>query len=169
MRKLYSSAALVSSLAVIGLALACQQAPPPAPQDTRAADELAVRDADAAFSKAAAAHDLEATVAFYADDASVLAANMPLLSGKDSIRKLWSEMLANSAITVSWQAGKVEASHGGDLVYIVGSYDEKSNDPKAKPDRGKFVEIWKKQPDGKWKVIVDAFNTDLPAPEAGKK
>ena len=40
---------------------------------------------------------------------------------------------------------------------------------KAKPDRGKLVEVWKKQPDGKWKVIVDAFNTDLPAPEAAKK
>lgn len=162
MRKLYSRVGMVFSLAMFGLMLACQQAPPPAPADTRAADEQAVRDADAAFSKAAAAHDLEATLAFYADDASVLAANMPLLSGKDAIRKLWSEMLANSAITVSWQAGKVEASRGGDLVYMVGSYDEKSSDAKVKPDHGKYTEVWKKQPDGNWKVIVDAFNTDLP-------
>ncbi len=163
MRRRYSVAGLVFSLAVIGLMLACQQAPPPALPDSRAADEQAVRDADAAFSKAAAAHDLEATLAFYADDASVLAANMPLLSGKDAIRKLWSDMLAAKAITVSWQANKVEASRGGDLVYMVGSYDEKSSDPKAKPDHGKYTEVWKKQPDGKWKVVVDAFNTDLPA------
>jgi hypothetical protein len=26
------------------------------------------------------------------------------------------------------------------------------------------VEIWKKQRDGSWKVIVDIFNSDVPAP-----
>jgi ketosteroid isomerase-like protein len=29
-------------------------------------------------------------------------------------------------------------------------------------DHGKLVEIWKKQADGKWKVAVDIFNSDLP-------
>jgi ketosteroid isomerase-like protein len=36
---------------------------------------------------------------------------------------------------------------------------------------GKLVEIWKKQADGKWKCIVDTYNSDLPAapaPEAKK-
>ena len=38
-------------------------------------------------------------------------------------------------------------------------------------DRGKFVEVWKKQADGKWKVVADIFNSDLPAapPGEGKK
>jgi len=38
-------------------------------------------------------------------------------------------------------------------------------------DTGKLVEIWKKQADGKWKCIVDTYNSDLPAapaPEAKK-
>jgi ketosteroid isomerase-like protein len=47
-------------------------------------------------------------------------------------------------------------------------------DPKGGPtvhDMGKLVEIWKKQPDGKWKCIVDTYNSDLPvssAPETKK-
>ena len=29
---------------------------------------------------------------------------------------------------------------------------------------GKFVEVWKKQADGQWKVVADMFSSDLPAP-----
>lgn len=41
----------------------------------KGADEQAVRDADAAWSKAAGAKDLDKTVSFYADDAIVLPPN----------------------------------------------------------------------------------------------
>lgn len=40
------------------------------------------------------------------------------------------------------------------------------NDAKGQPmqDYGKGTRLWRKQPDGSWKIIVDMFNTDLPAP-----
>jgi len=31
-------------------------------------------------------------------------------------------------------------------------------------DQGKGVEVWKKQRDGSWKVVLDIFNSDVPAP-----
>ena len=33
-------------------------------------------------------------------------------------------------------------------------------------DTGKILEVWKKQPDGQWKCIVDAYNSDIPLPAA---
>ena len=59
-----------------------------------------------------------------------------------------------------------EAAQSGDLAYVVGTYQITPNNDKGKPmeDRGKLVEVWKKQTDGKWKVVADIFNTDLPAP-----
>ena len=36
-------------------------------------------------------------------------------------------------------------------------------------DTGKLVEIWKKQADGKWKCIVDTYNSDLPPPQQPKR
>ena len=50
--------------------------------------------------------------------------------------------------------------------YTLGNYEMSFNDPAGKPvnDKGKYVSIWAKQPDGKWKVVVDMFNSDLPAP-----
>ena len=43
-----------------------------------------------------------------------------------------------------------------------------TTDPQGNPvtDRGKYVVVWKKQPDGSWKAISDIFNSDLPAPSA---
>jgi len=45
------------------------------------------------------------------------------------------------------------------------------NDAKGKPakENGKYVEIFKKQTDGSWKVIVDIWNSDLPAAASTEK
>ena len=171
MRRLYLIGILVSSLVLIGLALACQQPPPATPPDTRAADERAVREADAACLKAWAAKDVEGTVSFFAEDAVELQPNVPMLTGRESIRKSVSELMANPGFALSWQASKVEASRGGDLAYTVGTYQVTLNDAKGKPvtDRGKFVAVWKKQPDGTWKAVADMANSDLPAPGAAKR
>jgi uncharacterized protein (TIGR02246 family) len=171
MRRLYLIGILISSLVLIGFALACQQPPPPSPPDTRAADERAVREADAAWSKAVAAKDVEGHLSFFADDALVLPPNAPMLTGKESIRKGLSEMMATPGFAMSWQPTKAEASRGGDLAYTVGTYQFMLNNAKGKPvtDRGKYMTVWKKQSNGNWKAVADMANSDLPAPGASKR
>lgn len=144
------------------------------PKDTRAADEAAIKSADAQWAKAAAAKDVDATVGYYSDDASLLPPNAPMASDKASIRAAWAGLLGPGT-TLSWQATKVEAARSGDLGYVIGTYQLESKDAqgKAESDRGKFVEVWKKQADGNWKAAVDIFNSDLPVakpePVAAKK
>ena len=46
--------------------------------------------------------------------------------------------------------------------------------PAPVQDRGKYIEIWRKQADGPWKLARDIFNSDLPPaapppPEPAKK
>lgn len=151
-------------LALALVASSCGQQTPP---DTRAADESAIRALDAQWEKAAAAKDVDGTVSYYSDDASLLAPNAPIAGGKQAIRAAWASLLGPD-VSLSWQANKVEVSRSSDLAYIVGVYQLK--DPQGKPatDQGKFVEVWKKQADGKWKVVADIFNSDLalPAPPA---
>jgi uncharacterized protein (TIGR02246 family) len=138
---------------------------PSATDDSRVADESAIRALDEQWSATAARNDLDGTVAFYADDAVLLPANAPIATDRKSIRDSWAGLLGpNSA--VSWKVSKVEVAKSGELGYLYGTYSLSIQDPKGGPpvrDTGKLVEIWKKQADGKWKCIVDTYNSDLPA------
>ncbi len=158
-------------LALVLIASGCESTP----KDTRAADETTIRALDAQWAKSAAAKDLDATVGYYSDDASLLAPNSPIASDKQSIREAWNALLG-SGTSLTWQATKVDVAHSSDLAYVVGTYQLMTNDPNGSvaADRGKFVEVWKKQADGSWKTVADIFNSDLPAqkpapPAAAKK
>ncbi len=149
-------------LALILIASGCTQQPA---ADTRAADEAAVKDTDAQWSKAAMANDLDGTVSFYSDDASLLPPNAPIATGKAAIRAVWAAMLTPDT-TVSWQVTKADVARSGDMAYVVGTYQitAKNAQGKSQEDHGKLVEVWKKQPDGKWKTVADIFNSDVAPP-----
>ncbi len=85
------------------------------PTDTRALDERAIRAADAATLKAAQANDVDGAVANYADDASWLPPNSPLVHGKTAIRAGWAKLIGNPGFTIDWQINKVEIGRAGDL------------------------------------------------------
>jgi ketosteroid isomerase-like protein len=131
--------------------------------DTKA--EQALRDADAAWSKAAESKDLDKTVSYYSADATVLPPNAPAATTKEAIRKIWQDMLASPGLVISWTATKVEVAKSGDLGFVSGTYELTMNDASGKPvtDKGKYVEVWEKKADGKWKCGTDTWNSDLPA------
>jgi uncharacterized protein (TIGR02246 family) len=130
--------------------------------DTRAAAESAVRETDAQWSKTAGTNDLDGTVSYYSDDASILPPNAPIATGKQAIRAVWATMLTPDT-TVSWQVSKADVARSGDLAYVMGTYQIAGKNPKGKSqeDHGKMVEVWKKQADGKWKTVADIFNSDV--------
>jgi ketosteroid isomerase-like protein len=127
--------------------------------------ERILRDLDAQWSKAAAAKNLEQTVAYYSDDAVVLPPNGPSATTKEAIRKLWQDLLASPGFALSWKPTRVEASKSGDMAHVSGTYEFSINDASGKPfnDRGKYLEVWKKQADGNWKCAADMWNSDLTA------
>jgi ketosteroid isomerase-like protein len=149
--------------ALLLLTTACKQQVP----DTRASDEQTIRNLDAQWSKTAGTRDLDGTVAYYSDDAVLLPPNEPIVSGKQAIRVSWVSLLSpNNAL--GWQANKVDVARSGDLAYVVGSYTLTTRDAQGKPavDRGKTIEVFKKEADGTWKVVADMYNSDLAAPPA---
>jgi uncharacterized protein (TIGR02246 family) len=157
-----SGSVLCGCLALLLLTSACNRQTP----DTRAADENAVRDADAQWAKTAGANDLDGTISYYTDDASLLPPNAPIATGKQAIRAVWGASLLSPHATVTWQVTKADVARSGELAYVVGVYQITPKDPegKALEDHGKLVEVWKKQADGKWKTVADIFNSDVPAP-----
>jgi len=123
------------------------------------ADDKTVRDADAAWSKAAGAKDLDKTVSFYADDAIVLPPNDAVKTTKDAIRTLWKGLI-DSVTDVSWKATRVEMAKSGEMACLTGTYELTMKD--GTKDRGKYCEVWEKK-GGTWKCGTDIWNSDLPA------
>jgi ketosteroid isomerase-like protein len=160
-------------LVLIPSAFVATSCAPSATGDGRTADVAAIQALDERWSATAARNDLAGTVAFYADDAVLLPPNAPIATDGKSIRESWAGLLGPNT-AVSWKVSKVEVAESGELGYLYGTYSLSIQGPKIGPpvrDTGKLVEIWKKQADGKWKCIVDTYNSDLPAapaPEAKK-
>jgi ketosteroid isomerase-like protein len=154
---------LMVSVAILTLGFSsCNSAPEP----DLTTEENAIRAADEQWSAAAGKNDLDGTVAFYSDGAVLLPPNAPLMQGKKAIRDAWAGLIGPN-VSLSWKPTKIELAKSGELGYLYGTYQDSVKDPKGGPpvsDTGKIVEIWKKQADGKWKCIVDTYNSDLPLP-----
>ena len=128
-----------------------------------AADMAAIRAADSSFAAAANAGDVDALVAVYARDASLLPPNLPPQKGHTAIRSFWAGFL--NAYTVKFEIASDTIEGRGDLAYNMGQFrftavpKERSNPGVA--DEGKFLEVLKKQSDGTWKYVVDMYSSNL--------
>ena len=159
--------ALVLCVLLLSLSTACQTQS----AGTQAADELALRKLDEEWSKAVGARDVDKTVSYYSDDAVLMPPNIPTLTGKGPIRTLWKSMLESPSFSGGWTATKVEVARSGDLAYVSGNYEFKEQDDKGSPitDKGKYLEVWKKQADGSWKCVADMYNSDVSAGAPAEK
>ena len=159
---------LVCCTALLVLTWGCARHTVP---DTREADERAVRVSEIEMSKALAAKDLEQLMSFFADDASGIYPNTPIITGKDALRESWKTTLAIPGFSLSLQPLKVEAARSGDLAYVHGTWTRTMNDATGKPmaDKGNYIVVYKKQADGQWRIVADIANSDLPLPAAPAK
>lgn len=111
--------------------------------------------------------DLERIMSFYAEDAVLLPAAEPLIEGKEAIRDEWAHILTIPGFQNTSALAKLDISASGDLAYIVGSYKAvmMGEDGGTVQEPGKWVTIWKRQPTGGWRIVVDMYNTDVPPPD----
>lgn len=158
-----------ATLLFLGLAAffsACQQ---PAATGLSDEDEAAIR---AVLAKAMAIDkapekDFEAYVStYYAEDGTIMPPNMPAVSGRAAMVAFFQAFPPYE----NFETKIIRLEGQGDWAYARGTYTMDILLPGADAplkDSGKYIEIWKKQPDGGWKVYLDIFNSDLPpaAPE----
>ena len=127
--------------------------------------ERTLRDLDVQWSKAAAAKDLEQTVAYYSDDAIVLPPNATSAATKETVQNVWKDLLGAPGLVITWKPTRVKVGRSAEMAWVNGTYEVTMNDAAGRPinDRGKYVEVWEKQADGNWKCTADIWNSDLAA------
>jgi len=123
------------------------------------ADANTLRQLEADFMKAAADKGAQGYMSFYAEDAAELPNGEDMLQGKENIAKTMG-FLDNRNNSLTWTPVHADMAASGDLGYTYGTYEFRSRDKdgKAAVSYGKYASIWKKQKDGKWKVVMDMGN-----------
>jgi ketosteroid isomerase-like protein len=126
--------------------------------------KAALMEADKAWAQTTT--DSVAIMSYFAPDAMFEPPGMPVVVGVDAIRPAIAGFMAMPGFSLTWEAAKADVAASGDLGYTVGSYTLTVNDATGAPaiEKGKYVTVWKKQADGKWKVEQDIFNADAPPP-----
>jgi ketosteroid isomerase-like protein len=146
-------------VSVFGFALHLASAPVAA---QTSCDKSALMEADKGFAKAAAEKNLDGLMAFYHENASLLAPESPPVEGKESLRTLFQEIFADPEGSLTWSATKASVSKSCDLGYTRGVYTQWLNEEgNYVEDRGKYLVVWIHSEDGKWLVIEDMFNSGL--------
>lgn len=125
-------------------------------------DQQRLRDLDKQWSQAAASKDSAMTASFYADDASMLPFNAPIVDGKAKIQEVWTGLMAKPGFAIHFEPTRIMVAKSGDVAFDVGTFELTMNDAQGKPTImvGKYLVAWAKQKNGEWKAEADCFNTD---------
>jgi uncharacterized protein (TIGR02246 family) len=147
---------LLVTIAVV--ALSCK------PETTNVEEvRKAIEEADLRFAAACNAKDVPAVMSLFAPDPVVLPQNAPAVTGRANVEALWKPYFQ---VLRDMKLKTVGIDASGDLACTWGEYIAIVESPgmPAAVDSGKFLDIWKRQPDGKWLIAVTTSNTSVPAP-----
>jgi ketosteroid isomerase-like protein len=114
---------------------------------------------DSEFSKMSEARGAAAAFAAYVAPEGIVLAEYPARRGIAAVEAQFSAAPPGSRLT--WKPGMADVAASGDLGYTVGTYELRS--PGGLIRTGKYMTIWKKQPDGSWKFVADGGTPDPPA------
>jgi ketosteroid isomerase-like protein len=142
------------------------------PVDLDAA-RVELMETDMAWSQAAAAMDDPALVASYwSDDAMVMGAGSPTVSGKAAILDMVETSAAIPGFRIEWEAEGVDVGPGGRMGYTWGRNAITVANPDGGPPivtAGRYLTVWRKNLDGEWKCVMDMWTddpSDAPMPPA---
>jgi len=132
-------------MAVLLAALAGLAPAPPAGNEALA-DGL--RQTEAAFAKTMADRDHAAFTSFLADETVFMGRTTQ--RGKAAVSAAWKRFYEGSKAPFSWRPERVEVLDSGALGMTSGPvFDE------AGQRIGTFNSVWRREPDGKWRIIFD--------------
>jgi ketosteroid isomerase-like protein len=113
-------------------------------------------DLEARFAKDVAARGGAAFADWFAEDGVALGNGAAPLIGKVAILKGSNWLPKDYQLT--WTPSEASMGPSGDMGYTWGHFDGHSKDANGNPvtTSGRYMTIWRKQPDGNWKVVLDA-------------
>lgn len=149
-------------------ALASALGPPARPAAQAAADaRQAILEADREFDRVTAAKGADGWTSFFAENGRMFQSNGQIIAGKKAIREAMAPLFAGAANSLRWRPVTAEVAQSGELGYTTGESLLRmvGADGKLMIRPGRYVTIWRRQPDGSWKVELDIGASGAPKPD----
>ena len=172
-RNLFSSLILTAGLAA-GLSAGAahaqlpepgtnQDAPNPLTDATLKPGKILLLDLEARFAKDVLERGGAAFADWFAGDGVALGNGAAPLIGKVAIAK--SANWSPQDYQLTWTPTAAMMGPSGDMGYTWGHFEGRSKDANGNPvlTSGRYITKWRKEPDGKWKVVLDAGANEPPA------
>ena len=130
------------------------------------AQKLLQRDAEWA-EIASAGKDVEKTASYWGDDALIVPPGQPVVEGKAAIRDFVAKSFQTPSFHIQWKSEKPSFSPDGKLAYMRGTSTTTVPGPDGTQMTlvGRSITVWRLDPDGQWRCVVDIWN-DPPPPSA---
>jgi uncharacterized protein (TIGR02246 family) len=138
-------------LFVVLLGVSACSGPKDAMQAEVSASKLELGQMNRDFAAALNAKDAKAAAALYTEDAVLIPPGEPLVRGREAIEEYWRGAIELGGVRdVSVET--MDALSSGTLGYETGSFVLTANGPDGEPvvDRGRYVELLRREPDGRW-------------------
>lgn len=103
-----------------------------------------------------------AFASFFDENGMTLANRQPPVIGQAAIAAHAKWLPSQYSLTWTPEGGTL--SPGGDMGYTWGSYEGRllGAGSSGTVERGRYVTVWKKEPDGAWKILIDSSNEEPP-------
>jgi ketosteroid isomerase-like protein len=139
------------------------QTPNPLTDSTVKPGKMLLFDLEARFARDVLEHGGAAFANWFADDGVALNNGAAPLIGKVAIVK--SANWSPKDYQLTWTPTDALMGPSGDMGYTWGHYEGRSKDANGNPVQtsGRYITVWRKEPDGSWKVVLDAGANDAPA------
>jgi ketosteroid isomerase-like protein len=107
-----------------------------------------------------AAKDSAGLGQLFTDDIVAFPPNENKVAGRENVQSMWKGWIDAGLTDLTLEALQVEES--GNLAYEEGTYSIKipGSDGKTTSEAGKYVVVWKKGDDGKWRMHRDIWNAN---------
>lgn len=131
-------------------------APNPLSDPTVKPGKILLYDLEARFAKDVLARGGAAFADWFAEDGVALGNGAQPLVGRVAIAK--SANWSPASYQLTWTPTDAMMGPSGDMGYTWGHFEGHSKDANGNPvtTTGRYMTIWRKQPNGEWKVVLDA-------------